>query len=191
MNRKNLYFVAFAVVIVVAASVSVVVMSPIDDLANGIFPEVVAFSATWGGTPGGYYNNTSYNGSSSNIRVIFNTEKPIGKELSLNNSYMIIQQSGRKASILEVPIAGPLMGRPIVGKTTGFFVIDNGAFFIRNDTLLTIVIGGHPFTNMTIGVGLIYENGVASHPSGPAGHTAMDALSLPSLRTDRALRCPS
>jgi hypothetical protein len=76
------------------------------------------------------------------ILVRWETDLPVKKELAEEEMYIHIQGTDIKLPVRVVPKIGVLSSRNL-GKTTGFFIADNGLRDATADTLVTLVIGDH------------------------------------------------
>ena len=133
MERKKTIiisiFLVFALVAGIAGAYSIVKMLEV--------PKITNVTAQFSGENG------------SIILVRWETDIPVKKELSDEELYILIQGTDKKLPVMVVPKIGVLSSRNL-GKTTGFFVADNGLRSATEDSLVTIVLGDHRVENYRI-----------------------------------------
>ena len=91
-----------------------------------------------------------FSGESGEMIIVqWFTDKPVKTVLSANEAYIKIEGTNKTLGSMNVEWMGNLLSKN-VGKTTGFFVADNGNFDIVNGTKVTIVLGDQKFENYTM-----------------------------------------
>jgi len=74
------------------------------------------------------------------ISVEYQTDRNMDVNLNSNQTYLIVEESGKRLDVQWASYIGPLISQS-VGKTSGWFVIDNAEMNVKNGTRVTIVIG--------------------------------------------------
>jgi hypothetical protein len=100
-------------------------------------PKVVKVVATFGGS------------DETLIVVEYWTDKPLRENILSDKAYLIVQDTGEFLHVKGVPKIGPMISQS-VGKTTGWFVIDNEFNQASSTTPITVVIGEYRQANFTI-----------------------------------------
>ena len=132
--KSPLIFVVIGIVVILAI-ISVFGVSYY--LNEVVPPKVVNATAKFSGEKG------------EMIIVQWFTDKPVKKALSANEAYLAIEGTNKTLGSMNVEWMGNLLSKN-AGKTTGFFVADNGDFEIVNVTKVTIVLGDQKFENYTM-----------------------------------------
>jgi hypothetical protein len=99
--------------------------------------KIVSVSAKLGGDSG------------SMITVQYQTDKNMSRNYESNETYLVLQDSGKKLGVQWTEYFGPLASQS-KGKMTGWFIIDNSERDVRNGTMVTIVIGSFTKENYAV-----------------------------------------
>lgn len=99
-----------------------------NQVARASSPKVISVSAKLAGDNG------------SLISVEYQTDDEMSVNFETNQTYLIVQSSGKRLSVQWASYIGPLISQS-VGKTYGWFVIDNSELDVTNGTQVTIIIG--------------------------------------------------
>ena len=92
----------------------------------------------------------AFGGSDESLIVVeYWSDKPLREDILSDKAYLVVQDTGELLHVKGVPKIGPMISRS-AGKTTGWFVIDNGFNQVTSTTPFTIVIGDYRQANYTI-----------------------------------------